>query len=102
MLITFTCKEYENITMFGDIAKRLLTLMGQSGTVPGAIVAEDIPAALSSLQKGIEGSKSTQSSITNQSNNADEEPEVSLAHRALPLINMLKAAKTHHCNVMWK
>ena len=31
----------------------------------------------------------------------DEEPPVSLPHRALPLIELLKAAAKAECNVMW-
>jgi hypothetical protein len=37
MLITFSCSAYADITMFGDVAVRLLRLTGHSGTVPGAI-----------------------------------------------------------------
>ena len=50
MLVTFTCEAYADITMFGDVAQHLLTLMGHSGTVPGAILAEDVPAALHRLR----------------------------------------------------
>ncbi|WP_238583953.1 DUF1840 family protein [Legionella drozanskii] len=44
MLVTFSCKEYENITKFGDVAKKLLNDDGHSATVPGAIVAEELLA----------------------------------------------------------
>ena len=46
MLITFTCPVHADITMFGDVGAHLLKLMGHSGTVPGAIKAEDVYAAL--------------------------------------------------------
>jgi hypothetical protein len=49
MLITFQTKAYANITMFGDVAIALLKLMGHSGTVPGALMADDVPAALAHL-----------------------------------------------------
>ncbi|ASQ46572.1 DUF1840 domain-containing protein [Legionella clemsonensis] len=101
MLVTFYSDAYENIIMFGHIAQHLLKLMGHSGTVPGAIMAEDIPEALTRLEKGIEREKQ-QPSAPETRNNDDDEPEVSLAHRALPLINMLKAARVKQCNVMWK
>ena len=42
MIVTFKTKPYADITMFGDVAIHLLKLMGHSGTVPGAIVAEDV------------------------------------------------------------
>jgi len=49
MLVKFTTNAYADITMFGDIALTMLKMMGHSGTVPGAILAADIPAALSRL-----------------------------------------------------
>lgn len=43
MLVTFTTSAYADITMFGDVAVHLLKLMGHSATMPGALLAEDIP-----------------------------------------------------------
>jgi len=53
MLVTFSCPAYADITMFGDVAVRMLKLMGHSGTVPGALLAEDIPAALARLRSAM-------------------------------------------------
>lgn len=101
MLVTFSCEEYENITMFGDVAKKLLSLMGHSATVPGAIVADDIPVALSNLKKGIKQDNFGNNS-ENQLDDEDDEPPISLAHRAVPLIGMLEAAIKKKCSIMWK
>jgi Domain of unknown function (DUF1840) len=46
MLVTFRRKVSGEITMFGDVAVTLLKLMGHSGTVPGALLADQIPSAL--------------------------------------------------------
>ena len=98
MLVTFTTDAYADITMFGDVALALLKMMGHSGTVPSAILAADVPAALSRLTAGIEAAKAAPSV-----NNEDEdEPQVSLSNRALPLINLLTAATQEGCEVMWK
>jgi len=43
MLVTFITKAYADITMFGDVAVAMLKMMGHSTTVPGAIVAEEVP-----------------------------------------------------------
>lgn len=100
MLVTFTCNAYENITYFGDIAARLLTLMGHSGTIPGAIKAEHIGEALKRLQAGIERSV-TKVSSPQSNDEQDNEPDISLKNRAIPLINMLKAAKKENCDLLW-
>jgi hypothetical protein len=100
MLVTFSCPAYADITLFGDVAVRLLTMMGHSGTVPSAIVAADVPAALARLEAAIAVAGETpapgESTLVD-----DDEPVVNLRHRALPLIELLKAASKAECNVMW-
>jgi hypothetical protein len=100
MLVTFSCPAYADITMFGEVAVRLLKMMGHSGTVPSALLAEDVPTALERLQAAIDEEKKLhESDEVNEVD--DDEPPVSLPHRALPLIDLLKAAANANCNVMW-
>ncbi|PKH01547.1 DUF1840 domain-containing protein [Psychromonas sp. MB-3u-54] len=100
MLITFSCPAYADVTMFGDVAVKLLKIMGHSGTVPGAIGAEDVQAALVRLEAAIKQSTEPKASIK-QLEDEDDEPAISLSHRALPLIELLRAAVRDKCNVMW-
>jgi hypothetical protein len=87
--------------MFGDVALHLLKLMGCRETVPGALYAEDVPAALQRLEAAVkadgESPESEQSTVEE-----DDETAVGLSQRALPLIEMLKASVKEECNVMWK
>ena len=100
MLVTFSCPAYADITMFGDVAVHLLKMMGHSGTVPSALVAADVPAALERLEAAV--AAAGQSPAPGEaSQTEDEEPAVSLGHRALPLIELLTAAAKAECNVMW-
>lgn len=102
MLITFETKAYANITMFGDVAVTLIKLMGHSGAVPGALLADDVPDALARLKAAIEAQPDEPLDPTNGPANDGEEGEhVSLAHRALPLLELLAAAAAAHENVMW-
>lgn len=96
MLVTFSTDAYANITMFGDAAVTMLKMMGHSATVPGAILAEDVPAALHQLTSTLISAKSPP-----EIENDDEPAPVSLAHRGRPLINLLTAASKAKCNVMW-
>ena len=100
MLVTFSTDAYADITMFGDVAQALLKMMGHSGTVPSAILAEDVPAALSRLTAGIEATK-VAPTVEVEAEDEDE-PQVSLSNRALPLIDLLTAAAKDGCDVMWK
>ena len=98
MIVTFTCSAYADITMFGDVAKRLLKMMGLSGDVPGALVAEDIPAARSRLENALD--RIDEPRIT--PDDPEGEPIVSLHHRAQPLIGLLRAAERDQVDVMWR
>jgi len=98
MLVTFSTNAYADITMFGDVALAMLKMMGHSATVPGAILAEDVPAALSRLTAAIEAGKASAPVETKD----EEEPVVSMATRALPLISLLAAAAKAETYVMWK
>mgnify|MGYP001819311774 FL=1 len=99
MLVKFTTDAHADITMFGDVALAMLKMMGHSATVPGAILAADVPAALDKLTAAIEAGK--ESAPVEQQDDEDE-PVVSMAHRALPLIDLLTAAAKAECNVMWE
>jgi Domain of unknown function (DUF1840) len=100
MLVTFSCPAYANITMFGDVAVRLLKMMGHSGTVPGALLAADVEAALENLEAAVDADKRSPEPGESE-DGEDGEPAVSLPHRALPLIELLKAAAKAKCDVMW-
>lgn len=92
MLITFKCQATANITMFGSIAQQLIQMIGASQAIPSAIIAEDIPDALKRLQSALANHPAVNSPSTPEEDDEQDEPTVSLAHRAAPLIDMLKAA----------
>ena len=98
MLVTFSTDAYADITMFGDVALTMLKMMGHSATVPGAILAADVPAALNKLTAAIEA----QTDTVPVDDQDEDEPVVSMANRALPLIDLFTAATKSDCNVMWK
>jgi hypothetical protein len=98
MLVTFSTDAYADITMFGDIAFTMLEMMGHSKTVPGAILAEDVPEALNRLKAAIDAEKASPP-VEGQD---EDERIVNLADRALPLIDLLTAAAKAESNVMWK
>jgi hypothetical protein len=109
MLVTFRTKAHANITMFGDVAVALLKLAGMSGTVPTAILARDIPDVLSKLESGLAQRsalpETPEVSAAGRARDAssddpDAEPAVPLGHRALPLIELLRAAEQAGADVM--
>lgn len=102
MVVTFRSKASADVVMFGDVAVRLIKLMGHSGVVPSAILAEDVGAALRRLKQAVEADKAEAAgNYSSQTGNDSDPPAVSLANRALPLIELLTAAAAAKCNVMW-
>ena len=103
MLVTFETKAHANITMFGEVAVALLKLMGHSGAVPSALLAEDVPAALERLRAAVSENPDTPLDPATEKGDKGngEERHVSLGHRALPLIQLLEAAAAAKENVMW-
>ncbi len=93
MLITFHSKASHDIIMFGNVAISLIKLMGHSGTVPSAILANDIPAALVKLNNKL--------GVTTSEDNKETPVRADLAIRAWPLIKLLHAAVEQKCEVMW-
>ncbi|HCH4058561.1 TPA: DUF1840 domain-containing protein [Vibrio parahaemolyticus] len=105
MLITFRCRSYANVTMFGDIALEMIKMMGHSDTVPGSISAQDVPDALSKLTSALSAKNAAEENLpTDVDVDKEEEqaePAVSLGRRAFPLIELLKSAIKEECEVMW-
>ncbi len=101
MLVTFKTAGQANITMFGDVAKDLLTMMGQSGNVPGAIMAEDVSSALAELQTAL--SNVVEDDAPPPLDDEDNTPSpVALSVRAAPLIDLLESAVASNESVLWE
>jgi hypothetical protein len=99
MLVTFKTDAYADITMFGKDALAMLNMMGHSTTVPGALLAEEIPAALARLTAAIEAEKASPSPVESK---FTDEPTVSTSLRAQPLMELLAAAAKAKAYVMWE
>ncbi len=104
MLVTFRCRRFASVTLFGDIAVQLIKMMGHSGTIPGALGAQELPDALAKLTAAL-NKQAAAENATPPSADEDEvqaEPAVDLSRRAYPLIELLKAAIKEQCEVMWE
>jgi hypothetical protein len=85
--------------MFGDVAETLLKMMGQSGVLPGALVAKDVPAALERLKRGAAVQPAPDPA---DAESGDAEGKVSLKQRAFPLVELLGRCVEKKCDVIWE
>lgn len=89
--------------MFGDVAVALLKMAGHSGTVPSALLAADIPAALARLKQALAQTPEANPKPTREPEADDADtPPVNLRVRAHALIQLLSAAAQQGCDVMWE
>jgi hypothetical protein len=103
MLIRFSSVETGSITMFGDVALQLIHALGVSNAIPGAIRAQDIPAAVRHLREELRTHASPGGvSVTDGHDGNDREPEIALETRAVPLIDLLERASAANVPVMWE
>ena len=98
MLVKFK-SDAGDVTMFGEPGVALLKMMGQSGGLPGALLAADIPAALEKLRRGVAAAPAA--APGGSTNDGDEEPKVSLRQRAWPLIELLERCVSMKCDLLW-
>ena len=93
-----------DITMFGDVALKLIKMMGHSGTLPSAMLAKDIPAALERLTSAVAaapGQPAPGPGPGPGNKKVDEDPAVSLQQRAFPLIELLGRCVENECDLLW-
>ncbi|AAU90764.1 MULTISPECIES: DUF1840 domain-containing protein [Methylococcus] len=100
MLITFESK-VGRVTMFGDVALHLLRMMGNTGTVPGALLARDIPVALEKLEQGL-AAEAAPVSTSSEDEEEERQEKPNLRVRAFPLIGLLKDSLKHGCDLLWE
>ena len=101
MLVRFN-SDTGAIIMFGDVAVKLLKMMGQTGDVPGALVAADIPPALGRLRQAVAAHAETPAAGEAEDEAREKEPPVLLRQRAYPLIDLLERAAAKGCHVVWE
>jgi hypothetical protein len=99
MLVRFDSR-VGTFTMFGDVAVELLKMMGHSGTIPSALLAADIPAALARLKTAVAAAPEPPAPPPD-GDGQPEQPRVSLRQRAFPLVDLLERAARAGADVLW-
>ncbi|TFW32098.1 DUF1840 domain-containing protein [Massilia horti] len=111
MLITFKSKAYPEVMMYKEHAKRILDLLHKD-TDRGVITSEEAPKAVEILEKEIAESRKhvptdevEQDVRAHHGEHEDAQHEgvetVSFATRSYPLLEMLRAARDQHCEILW-
>lgn len=106
MIVKFWTR-FDQFTMQGVPAVALVQALGHTGTVPGAVLAADLPAALAQLEHTLETSGHATPGYVPPPEDADEsagrehDPPVALRTRAIPLVSMMRDAIRRGSDLMW-
>ena len=112
MIITFQSAAAGDVIMFGDVAQRMMKLMGKEATDKGIVTVEQLPAAIARLKAAIEEDKQQLAGVRDEDLPQTEpagsggqaqnsRPFVTLAQRALPLLELLEWSLKKQKPVVW-
>ncbi|MFN4148003.1 MAG: DUF1840 domain-containing protein [Rhodocyclaceae bacterium] len=108
MIVTFKSRASADVIYFGDVAKRLIELMGKEVSEQGIVTVEQLPEAIARLKAAIAADKEAHRRLI-QAEEPDfeaapggaERPRISLTQRALPLLMMLEESLAAKEPVVW-
>jgi Domain of unknown function (DUF1840) len=109
MIVTFRSAASSDVIMFGDVAKRMLEIMGkETGGSEGIVTVEQLPDAIQSLKSATANDKAQQARVsedarplTEKTQDGGQRPFVSLMQRATPLIELLEWSLKKNKPVTW-
>jgi hypothetical protein len=108
MIVTFKSAASADVIYFGDVAKRMMELMGKEPGDKGIVTVEQLPDAIAQLRAAIAADKERHRRHvlddepgTEAAENGGSRPHVSLTQRALPLLAMLEESLAEKKPVVW-
>ena len=105
MIVTFQSAAAGDVIMFGDVANRMMEIMGKEADAKGIVTVEQLPEAIARLQAAIAADKAQRAGVAEedlpQTEAGGKRPFVSLAQRATPLLDLLQWAQKKGKPVVW-
>ena len=107
-IVTFKSAACADVIYFGDVAKRMMELMGKDAADKGIVTVEQLPDAIARLRASIDEDRERhrqhvqdEEPRTERTAEGGSRPGVSLTQRAIPLVEMLEAALREKKPVVW-
>jgi hypothetical protein len=110
MIVTFQSAAAGDVIMFGDVAHRLMGIMGKEASDKGIVTVEQLPEAIARLKAAIAEDKAQWAAVADEdepqsepdpNSQTGQRPFVSLAQRAVPLLELLEWALKKKKPVVW-
>jgi len=108
-LVVFRSKAAGEIFMFAETARRIFEIIGRSDAARGVITADQVPDALRRLTAAVDKEKADLAAAGADAeargrrgdDDAPAAQPVTLAQRAFPLLEMLRAAEKKRVDITW-
>lgn len=107
-IVTFKSAACADVIYFGDVAKRMMELMGKEAGDQGIVTVEQLPDAIARLKAAIAEDKERhrqhvldEEAKTEQDGAGGSRPYVSLTQRAIPLLEILETSLKEKKPVVW-
>jgi hypothetical protein len=112
MLFVFKSAAAADVIMFGDVAKKLIAIIGKDPEdAKGIVTVEQLPDAIQRLRAAIDEDKARQAAHAQDEDDEKDDAAASdkrgmaapvgLAQRAWPLLDMLEASQKEAVPVVW-
>ncbi len=108
MIVIFQSQAAGDVMMFGDVAYKLMEIIGKEQASKGIVTVEQLPDAIARLKAAVSDDKARHAGLQEEDLPAFEEaPDgskrsyVSLARRAIPLIELLEWSLKKKLPVTW-
>lgn len=107
-IVTFKSAACADVIYFGDVAQRLMALMGKDAGPKGIVTVEQLPEAIARLKAALEEDRERHLRLvrdevrgTETAEGGGTRPAVSLTQRALPLLALLEQSLAERKPVVW-
>lgn len=103
MIITFKSPASGDVIMFGDVAKRMMQIMGKEMNDKGIITVAQLPDAIDQLRAAIAADKAEAVNAGEDDgfSAASQGVQVTLTQRAVPLLELLEWSLKRSKPVTW-
>ena len=112
MIVIFQSPASGDVIMFGDVAKRMMKLMGKEPTDKGIVTVEQLPDAIARIKAAIEEDKQQRAGRSSEDlpqtepdgsggRGQSSRPFVTLTQRAVPLLELLEWSLKKQKPVVW-
>lgn len=101
MLIVFKAEGAADVMMFGEVAMKMIALMGKPPSERGVVTVEQLPDAIERLKLAVARDKAGPKPAPPEDQEKDGEVPVGLTQRVLPLIELLEHARREEAPVLW-